>query len=339
MNYEKQLSACSPFVRQILVLLLWSAVLLAAALPGWSAVSISGKPMVFPRAFAPSEGMVAPPEQPWREELCLNGQWRFQPVALPSDWKPDVGAPPALPPPSETGWAKTPIKIPSPWNVNAFNKGDGGDFRCFPSYPASWETAEMGWMERTFSVPAAWKGRRLRLHFEAVAGDAVVLVNGQEVGHNFDSFLPFECDVTDAVQYGGANTVRVGVRKPSLFNDTRTVGEPPLPRRGRSGGSLSPASGRTSRCWRMPAVRVTDVYVQPQVSEDALKADVTLQNDTPRSTNTARRRYEIQPWINLAGAATDPRPGTELAAGGTRPKPARAERDACARTVRDRDAG
>ncbi len=281
---------------------LTASVLLALTLTGFAARAATS----FSRDFAPSEGMVAPAEQPWREEMCLNGRWRFQPVALPPGYVHDRGAAPALTSPKATGWAKTPIKIPSPWNVNAFNRGDGGDFRCYPSYPASWDTAEMGWMERTFTVPAAWRGRRLRLHFEAVAGDAVVRVNGKEVGHNFDSFLPFECDVTGAVKYGGISTVQVGVRKPSLFNDTRTRGSRPYP-----GGSFWGQA--IAGIWQdvfllaLPPVHAENVLIEPQVSSGILRAEVTLRNDTS-GPQTVRVSGMVSPWINLAGKSVTQAP-------------------------------
>ncbi|MBV9849131.1 MAG: hypothetical protein JO250_05520, partial [Armatimonadetes bacterium] len=170
-------------------------ILLAFTLPGWAITRFS-------RDFAPQEGLVAPPERPWRAELCLNGRWQFQPVPLPAGYDVKNG-PPALPPPTPAGWSKTPIRIPSPWNVNSFSAGDGGDFRCFPSYPVAWEQASMGWLRRRFRVPAAWRGRRLALHFEAVAGDCRVWLNGKQLTEHFDSFLPFEVDVTDAVRWGG----------------------------------------------------------------------------------------------------------------------------------------
>jgi hypothetical protein len=69
------------------------------------------------------------------------------------------------------------------WNVNNFadRNGKGGDFRAFPSYPASWETVKMGWLRRTFTVPDGWKGRRILPHFAAVAGDVQVRVTFRPV--------------------------------------------------------------------------------------------------------------------------------------------------------------
>ena len=181
------------------------------------------KHILFTREFAPSEGLVDASEQPFRQEMCLNGSWLFQPAALPSSFVPDVGAPPVLAPPTASGWDPTAIKIPSPWNVNAFNVGSGGDFRCFPSYPKSWESVQMGWLRHTFRVPATWTGKRLLLHFDAIDGNADVYVNGRKVGQDFDLFLPAEYDVTDEIKPGASNEVLVGIQKASLFDDQRTI--------------------------------------------------------------------------------------------------------------------
>ena len=49
---------------------------------------------------------------------------------------------------------------------------------------------KMAWMRKTVDVPADWSRQAVRLYFEAVAGDCVVMVNGREVCRNFDSHLP-----------------------------------------------------------------------------------------------------------------------------------------------------
>ncbi|HET6382841.1 MAG TPA: glycoside hydrolase family 2 TIM barrel-domain containing protein [Armatimonadota bacterium] len=253
----------------------------------------------FSRAFAPSESAVAPPDAPFRDAICLNGRWQFQPEPVPADFKPDAGDPPALPAPAPNGWAPTPIKIPSPWNVNAFNRGDGGDFRCYPSYPASWDGAQMGWLRRTFTVPAAWKGKRLRLRFDAIAGNAEIYVNGQKVGENFDLFLPSEYDVTREVRFGAPNELRVGVRKASLFNNRGVVGARTYP-----GGSMWGQA--IVGIWQdvfleaVPVVHVADNYINPQVATDELTDEVTIRNDS-RRPETVRVSGQVRPWINLAG--------------------------------------
>ena len=285
--------------------LLLSVLLLSAtSCPGFAQSTASATAPVAPRAlrfardFAPSQGLTQPVELPYRAELCLNGSWQFQPMAVPADFKRDQGSAPVLSAPVAGGWDKTPLKVPSPWNVNAFAKDDGGDFRCYPSYPAGWEKVEMGWLRRAVVVPSAWKGRRLLLHFEAVAGDFVVFFNGHQVGTNFDSFLPFECDVTPWANFGGANEVRVGVRKASLFDDTRTTGRRPYPAGSFWGQAVAGIWGDVFLLARSP-VRAEETFVQSQVAQNRLQVQVTLTNDNNEAQNVSVGG-RVQPWINDA---------------------------------------
>ena len=65
------------------------------------------------------------------------------------------------------------------------------------------------WYQRTFSVPAAWQGRRLLLHFGAVDYRAEVWVNAQRVAEHSGGHTPFFTDITEAVAAGEATlTVR-----------------------------------------------------------------------------------------------------------------------------------
>ncbi|BCM93550.1 beta-galactosidase BoGH2A [Abditibacteriota bacterium] len=278
------------------------------------AKSVPPSHIIFPRAFAPSQGLTAPVEQHMRSELCLNGSWQFQPIIVPSTYQRDQGSPPHLTAPVANKWDKTPIKVPSPWNVNAFTRGDGegGDFRTYPIYPAPWEKVEMGWLRRSVRIASQWKGQRLLLHFEAVAGEAVVLFNGHEVARNFDLFMPFECDVTPWAKLGGENELLVGVRKASLFNDKRTTGSRPYP-----GGSFWGQS--VVGIWQdvfllaRPPLRASDTYVQPQVAQNILTAQVTLRNDSEQA-QTVQVNAQVQPWMNDAkpGVLDAPEPRWHL---------------------------
>ena len=67
-------------------------------------------------------------EKPSRAEICLNGSWKFH-------GDKDKSVPGEIPPQLDT-WDDVAIKIPSPWNVNAFSMDGGmpgGDFRAYPS--------------------------------------------------------------------------------------------------------------------------------------------------------------------------------------------------------------
>lgn len=79
----------------ILVCLLSALFTLPGKVVGQSASS-DGK-LVYDFAFAPSEGLVNKTEKEYRKEICLNGFWDFQPVALPQEYVQGKGVAPELP--------------------------------------------------------------------------------------------------------------------------------------------------------------------------------------------------------------------------------------------------
>ena len=246
----------------------------------------------FNREFAALEGYVKPAEQPWRAEVCLNGSWQFQPVAIPRGYQRNQGVPPELPPPGAV-WETTPIRIPSPWNANTYGCGrDVGagtkhpywpDSVWFPSYPKSWDGVQMGWLRRQFAVPNDWQDKRILLHFEAVAGGCRVLVNGRPAGEHFDNFLPFDLDITALVNRTGDNELCVGIRHPHLFDETNAIY--PHERATYADGSyLDGIVGIWQDVYLLgvPPVRVVDDFVHPWVNRGELLVETTLRNDTAR---------------------------------------------------------
>ena len=289
----------------------WCGLRLALSLP-FSFLPAHGQARVeFTEPFAPTEPFVAAPEMPARQDLCLDGRWQFQPVDVPATFQPGSGTPPPLPPDSSR-WEATPIKIPSPWNVNVWGNGsdvgDGtkhpyeADSVYYPSYPPRWDGVQMGWLRRSFRVPPGMAGKRLWLRFEAVAGEAQVIVNGQPVGSHFDAFLPFEFDVTHCVHPDGDNELLVGVRKSELFN----VVSPDYPktqsRTYPNGSNMDHLVGIWNDVFlvAVPSVRVEDVFIQPDVAANTLVAEIALHNDEPMP-QTVHLSGQVAPWVNLAG--------------------------------------
>lgn len=252
----------------------------------------------FNRSFAPHQGLITELERPYREEISLNGSWRFQGVPLPADWEENKGQPPELTPPDPERWEETYLKVPSPWNVNSFARGDGGDFRVFPSYPAAWEEFKMGWLKKTFISPEDLPEKRVILHFEAVAGYAEVYINGKKVKENFDAFLPFEIDITAQLDTGGQNEILVGIRKASLFDDRSTVGY-----RSYQGGSFW--GTHIVGIWQdvslliLPAVYIEQIYLKPLVSTGVLAVELTVNNQTNQRQEIAVSG-ELRPWSSDA---------------------------------------
>lgn len=260
-----------------------------------------GEKLVYPFRYAPHEGLVNRTEKQWRDEICLNGYWDFQPVAVPASYRYGTGVAPELVEPASDGWSDVKIKIPSPWNVNNFvyRNLEGPDHRDYPSYPEEWVNVRMAWMKKCVTIPSDWQDKVVKLHFEAVAGNAEVYVNGIKVCENFDLFLPFDADVTDVVEPGQTAEILVGVRSQSLFEDNSTVGRRIVPAGSMWGMSIN-------GIWQdvfleaVPKLSIEDVYVKPLVSKGVLEMDVTVANAGARKADAVLQGV-VREWLNLAG--------------------------------------
>ena len=115
-------------------------------------------------------------------------------------------------------------------------------------------------------------------------------------------FTPFEFDVTDAIRRDGANQLLVGVRKSSLFD----IVSPDYPANQKrtypNGSNMDNLVG----IWNdvsllgLPVLRVSDVFVQPLVSQNELRAQLTIRNDGA-TEQTVEVGAQVSPWRNLAG--------------------------------------
>ena len=299
--------------RNAILLSLLTALFLLPGKAVGQTTSSDGK-LVYNFPFAPSEGLVNRTEKEYRKEICLNGYWDFQPVALPGSYVQGKGVAPELSLPKEGAWSKTRIKIPSPWNINSFaNRNvEGPDHRNYPSYPKEWEQVKMAWMKKTVTIPNDWNGQQIKLYFEAVAGYTEVYINKEKVGENFDLFLPFSIDITNKVAAGETAEVWVGVRSQSLFENNSTIGRRIVPA-GSMWGYHIAGIWQDVYLLALPKVHVEDVYVKPLVSKNMLELEVTVQNNTEKKTDL-QLQGKINEWVNLAGTDVNsaPVPAWEL---------------------------
>jgi beta-galactosidase/beta-glucuronidase len=69
------------------------------------------------------------------------------------------------------------------------------------------------WYQRSFTIPPAWRGKHVLLHFGAVYYQASVWLNGQFLGSHVGGNTPFSFDTTDALR-AGENSVVVRAENP-----------------------------------------------------------------------------------------------------------------------------
>ncbi|MCX7919843.1 MAG: hypothetical protein N3A72_09620 [bacterium] len=221
-----------------------------------------------------------------RDAICLNGEWQFQ---------PDPGT--LLYPPEPTRWSDTKIRIPSPWNVNAFFPEKGGDFRCYPSYPKEWEFAAAGWHRCEFVVPNRWKNSQIFLQFNGVHYYCEIYLNGTLIGNHEDGFIPFEIDITNHIKFEQTNELIVGVKSFVFFNrqspiDAKT--KYPYPT-GSFWGMFASGIWLDVFIHAYPKIRIEDVYIQTSVRKKQIILSTTIINYT-NELQTIQLRHKIKKW-------------------------------------------
>jgi hypothetical protein len=138
------------------------------------------------------------------------------------------------------------------------------------------EAKQWLWYRRTFAPPDLAGGKRLLLHFGAVDWEAVVSVNGKEIGSHRGGYDPFSFDITDAVK-AGENELVVRV-----WDSSGAKGEPKgkqhFPAIKNPGGIMyTPCSGIWQTAWleTVPAVSIAALKITPDVDAGLVRITVT----------------------------------------------------------------
>ncbi len=98
-------------------------------------------------------------------------------------------------------WSK--IEVPSQWELQGFGEYTYGRWYKTKGAVPSMET---GLYRYSFKVPAAWKGKSIRIYFDGVMTDTDVKINGMSAGDTHQGgFYRFSYDITDKIKYGAKN--------------------------------------------------------------------------------------------------------------------------------------
>jgi hypothetical protein len=124
------------------------------------------------------------------------------------------------------------------------------------------------WYRRHFTVPPAWKGQRIQLHFGAVDWSAKVYLNGRELGSHRGGYDAFSFDLTPAIDREHENELLVAVKDP-------TEGDQPRGKQSRKpeGIFYSPSSGIWQTVWLepVPPTHLTGVRLIPDFAAGAVQ--------------------------------------------------------------------
>ena len=144
---------------------------------------------------------------------------------------------------------------------------------------------------RSFEVPADWDGQRVKLRCDEIAAECRIWVNGVAIGQHIGHFTPFEFDITDAIKFGGTNTIAVEVFKNGIEGDTIT--------KQISGYSIHPNGGITRKLYvfPVPEVNVASLHVVTDFDEAFVDAecqvDVTIANESGAAATNLQIAFEL----------------------------------------------
>jgi beta-galactosidase len=161
-----------------------------------------------------------------------------------------------------------------------------------------------GFYRTRVHVPDSHKGRRLWLHFEQTSLMATVFVNGRQVGFQDLPFVPWACEITEAVKVGEVNEIWVGIKdwvyaySPSIsgrntryfYNQPRSMsGAAPVDYAFRTIGGFRTGLIEEVQLVSVARTHVSDVFAIPSVKDKTLTARIELTN---RSASPARITVE-----------------------------------------------
>ncbi len=187
--------------------LMASAALSAMAVNDWENPAVFATGREYPRATAipyPSVDAAATRDfakSPWY--MSLNGKWKFNFAQAP-DLRPTDFYKPSF---DVSSWKE--INVPSNWEM----EGYGVPIYVNAGYPFNMDVPRIqhddnpvGSYRRDFTLPAAWDGRQVYLHFGSSTAGMYVWVNGEKVGYVQSTKNPAEFNITRFL-HPGKNTV------------------------------------------------------------------------------------------------------------------------------------
>ena len=124
------------------------------------------------------------------------------------------------------------------------------------------------WYRRTFTIPAAWAGQKVLIHFGAVDYKSQVYINRQSVGIHTGGYDPFTYDITSSLTASGPQEITVKVNDP-----TNAGGQPRGKQTLTPGGIMyTSCSGIWQTVWLepVPQTSISDIKIVPELDKSSV---------------------------------------------------------------------
>lgn len=179
------------------------------------------------------------------------------------------------------------------------------------------ERHDRAWYQRAFTVPSAWAGQRVLLHFDAVDWECEPFLNGVSLGIHRGGYDPFTFDITPYLAGLGPQILAVRV-----YDPTDAGGSPivvPLGKQRLDPGGIwyTACSGIWQTVWLepVPATSISNIRMAPDIDAQSLELSVTVAGPAGGVTVAA----DAFDGTNRVASATGV-PGTDFSLGIPAPK-------------------
>ncbi|PWS28623.1 glycoside hydrolase family 2 [Pedobacter yonginense] len=219
----------------------------------------------------------------------LNGMWKFNWVDWPQKRPVDFYKPAY----NVSGWKE--IKVPSNFQVEGYGTPYYSNYnyifqKDFPKvmstpperFTAYKERNPVGSYRRDFTVPVAWKGRKVFISFDGVDAGFFIWVNGRKVGYSVNSRNVAEFELTKYLQ-SGKNTLAVEVYR---FTSGSYLEDQDMWR----------LSGifRNVTLWSTPQEHIRDFFVKTNFDSQFTNAEVTVTTKIKNYGNTNTKPKTVE---------------------------------------------
>ena len=129
-----------------------------------------------------------------RTYITLNENWKFHYGEVPEGWYKGY---------DDSAW--TSVTLPHDWSVHM-------PFEQTNSSGTGYLSGGIGWYRVRFSLPEAYKGKRVRVVFDGIYKNSRIWCNSYHIGKRPYGYTQISYDITDFVQFGTIDneiTVRV----------------------------------------------------------------------------------------------------------------------------------